>query len=432
MNLIRGGLMTFAVLVLAVPETVQAQVSNNPECLGSQCGRPREVGGGCGCGCGCSVWVAMTDDGVTLSYTDDADGDGRADDRDNCAFVSNRDQADEDGDGVGDNCDVCKSVSNFQQLDSDGDGQGNECDPDRDGDQIENNTDNCASIANKSQLDSDSDGLGNSCDADDDNDGIDDGLDNCALIANPSQQQINDPTCNIDFDKDNIGDSHDNCTDIPNPAQTDLDGDGTGDACDDDQDDDSVANANDNCISVKNANQLDDDGDDVGDACDVLYCVVTDKNSPDDCLDPSAPFKVSAGGQITLKAGQKLTPTLFANRNGVPIEYTWTVTQRPEGSTAAVSQPTGNVTMSRHWQYAYPEGLEPSFIPDRDGLYTLQVTAREMITDRVHPNQPTTSVAGLGVNASSASLFACGAVPTGPAVFGLAAALIALARRRRK
>ena len=48
----------------------------------SECGKPAEEGGGCGCGCGCgcSVWVAYTDDGKTLSYTDDADGDGKSDD----------------------------------------------------------------------------------------------------------------------------------------------------------------------------------------------------------------------------------------------------------------------------------------------------------------------------------------------------------------
>src|SRR4051812_42340487 len=72
--------------------------SDNPECLGTQCGAPKTVGGGgCGCGgcgCGCSVWVSYTDDGKTLSYTDDADGDGKSDGNDNCPFVSNRDQLD--------------------------------------------------------------------------------------------------------------------------------------------------------------------------------------------------------------------------------------------------------------------------------------------------------------------------------------------------
>src|SRR5512132_3046180 len=72
-----------------LPATVSAQTdgADNPECLGDQCGRPKEEGGGCGCGCGCSVWVAYTDDGKTLSYTDDGDGDGKADDKDNCPFT---------------------------------------------------------------------------------------------------------------------------------------------------------------------------------------------------------------------------------------------------------------------------------------------------------------------------------------------------------
>ena len=87
-------------LLSALPAQAQTNAVDNPECLGSSCGRPKEEGGGCGCGCG-SVWVAYTDDGVTLAYTDDADGDGKADDRDNCPFASNREQVDADGDSVG-------------------------------------------------------------------------------------------------------------------------------------------------------------------------------------------------------------------------------------------------------------------------------------------------------------------------------------------
>src|SRR5678815_3564819 len=106
----------------------RAQNSDNPECLGTQCGAPNTVGGGggcgCGCGCGCSVWVSYTDDGVTLSYTDDADGDGKSDGHDNCPFSSNRDQMDGDGDGVGDACDNCAVATNIAQLDIDGDGTG--------------------------------------------------------------------------------------------------------------------------------------------------------------------------------------------------------------------------------------------------------------------------------------------------------------------
>ena len=96
-------LMAGAALLWAAPVLAQ----NNPECLGTQCGAPKEEGGGCGCGCGCSVFVAYTDDGKTLSFTDDRDGDGKSDGNDNCPFAANRDQADGDGDGMGDACDNC-------------------------------------------------------------------------------------------------------------------------------------------------------------------------------------------------------------------------------------------------------------------------------------------------------------------------------------
>src|SRR2546430_8942897 len=128
-------------LLFAADAFAQNNQGNNPECLGTSCGKPKEEGGGCGCGCGCSVWVAYTDDGKTLSYTDDADGDGKADDVDNCPFASNRDQMDGDGDGVGDACDNCMSAANQNQLDTNGNGIGDSCDPDIDGDGIGNQAD---------------------------------------------------------------------------------------------------------------------------------------------------------------------------------------------------------------------------------------------------------------------------------------------------
>ncbi|MDX2010389.1 MAG: thrombospondin type 3 repeat-containing protein, partial [Myxococcaceae bacterium] len=101
-------LLAAASTLLALPAAAQLGNGTNPECLDPSCGKPKQVGGGgCGCGCGCSVWVAYTDDGKTLSYTDDADGDGKADDSDNCPFSANRDQLDIDGDGVGNTCDNC-------------------------------------------------------------------------------------------------------------------------------------------------------------------------------------------------------------------------------------------------------------------------------------------------------------------------------------
>ncbi len=99
---------------------------NNPECLGSDCGAPKEEGGGCSCSCGCSVWVSYTDQGKTLSYTGiDTDGDGIPDYADNCwRLVANPDQTDTDGDGIGDACDNCATVSNPDQKDTNGNGIG--------------------------------------------------------------------------------------------------------------------------------------------------------------------------------------------------------------------------------------------------------------------------------------------------------------------
>src|SRR4051794_41132574 len=112
----KAQILTVAALgavLFAVPAFAQTGSTDNPECLGSSCGKPKNEGGGCGCGCGCSVWVAYTDDGKTLAYTDDADGDGVADNNDNCPFAPNRLQEDGDGDGVGNACDNCATLSNF-------------------------------------------------------------------------------------------------------------------------------------------------------------------------------------------------------------------------------------------------------------------------------------------------------------------------------
>ena len=419
-----------ALTLVAAPSF--AQSTDNPECLGSSCGKPKEEGGGCGCGC--SVWVAYTDDGKTLSYTDDADGDGKADTADNCPFAPNRDQLDTDGDGVGDACDNCATASNFSQLDADGDGLGDACDADLDGDGIANAApDNCPGIPNATQTDTDGDGQGDVCDSDDDNDGIPDSTDKCPVLANPGNAQLNDPRCNADADGDNVSDSFDNCISVANPTQQDTDGDGLGDVCDSDIDNDGVLNAADNCPAARNRNQLDDDGDGLGDACDAKYCVVVDPANKEDCLDPNGPFRVHAGGVVLLKAGEKFRLPLFANRNGAAIEYTWTVKTRPPSSKAAVSNPQGVVTMSRHWEYAYQDGQVPAFTADVDGEYDIQLQAKLAFADRAYPdNRDSTS--SLKLNASpdgKNGAQTCSAIPVDASLAALGLGLLALARRRR-
>ncbi|MCC6335267.1 MAG: thrombospondin type 3 repeat-containing protein [Myxococcales bacterium] len=414
----------------SVPALAQSQ--DNPECLGSQCGKPKEEGGGCGCGCGCgcSVWVAYTDDGKTLAYTDDADGDGKADGSDNCAFVSNRDQLDSDGDGVGNLCDNCAATSNFSQLDVNGDGEGDACDGDIDGDGLLNAQDNCQTIPNVDQGDVNTDGVGNLCDDDDDGDGVLDVADNCPAIANPAQEPLTDPLCNADADGDGINDARDNCLSAINSGQLDTDLDGLGDVCDLDLDADGILNTADNCAAVGNRTQWDDDGDGLGDLCDARYCVVIDRSNPADCLDPNSPFRVHGGGSVMLEAGEKFRLPLFANRNGAAIEYAWTVSKRPAGSKASVENPQGVVTMSRHWQYAYQDGSVPTFTADVDGEYTVQLQGHLAFADRAYPEQRD-SVSDLKMTATpdAGGAQSCSAAPLDTSVAGLA--LLALLRRRR-
>lgn len=188
---------------------------------------------------GAVIFLNSSDsDPFTIGSTD-SDGDGVADDDDNCPDLANSDQANFDGDFYGDACDpdddndgVADEYDAFpfnqaESRDTDGDGIGDNADTDDDNDgQSDADEAACGSDpkdASSSSPDNDGDGSPDCVDPDDDNDGINDVVDNCPVTANADQ---------ADGDGDGIGDVCDNCLTFANPGQADADGDGKGDTCD--------------------------------------------------------------------------------------------------------------------------------------------------------------------------------------------------------
>jgi MYXO-CTERM domain-containing protein len=390
-----GILVALVMSIYGYENVAHAQAAG--ECTGGHCGTPDTTGGapggggggggGGGCGGG-TILVANTDLGDTYQYADDYDNDGREDDVDNCPFVANIAQADKDSDGIGDACDLCPAVANALQLDTDGDGIGDLCDKDMDNDGLNNDIDNCQKIPNPLQLNADNDALGNACDTDDDNDGVLDVADNCPLVANPDQlssapNRFGD-ACDADADKDNIKDSVDNCPTIANLDQLDTDGDGLGDSCDSDKDGDGITNKIDNCVLVHNALQSDVDRDGKGDSCDQRYCFVVNGDEKN-CLDPNAIFKVFSP-DMNMATGKNTRLRLFANRQNTAVRYTWSIQERPNGSTAVVVNPKGTVRVSSPFEYHYSKTNVATFNPDQPGTYKIKLTGELVFEDVVNKN----------------------------------------------
>jgi len=202
----------------------------------------------------------LCDNCIGTSNADQADSDkdhfGDACDSVNCT--------DGDGDAVCDDVDNCVGSYNPDQTaDVDSDGKGDACDDDIDGDGLANESDNCPEVDNVDQADSDGDGTGDVCDDDSDGDGIADEDDDCPEQAQSAEFEVNvtNPDswegCCYDTDGDSICDHEEvnGCVLVDNVDAdndgyddcADTDNDGTPDGEDDDIDGDGLNNDVDEC-----------------------------------------------------------------------------------------------------------------------------------------------------------------------------------------
>ncbi len=257
---------------------------------------------------GTKVWdktsfpISLGRGGASNDDIIDTDGDGIADEQDNCSSIYNKGQWDKDKDGIGNECDQDVDGDGFANITEEkvGTNAWNENDKlnshfDIDGDGIFDHLDNCIDASNPSQWDNDGDGIGNKCD--DDVDG--DGYSNLAEIQQNTQvwSKTSSPDLDSDIDDDNIPEHLDNCITKFNPEQWDKDNDGQGNECDQDIDGDGFSNRAeelsgteiwqaeafpigedgdqdgfidelDNCPNTINYGQYDKDNDGIGNLCD--------------------------------------------------------------------------------------------------------------------------------------------------------------------
>ena len=230
------------------------------------------------------------DEGVQSTWYADADGDGFGDEANSMQACTQPEGYVADNTDCDDtNAEINPNATELpgNGIDEDCDGSDGTL-PDVDGDGIADDVDNCPSIANADQADLDEDGLGDACDDDADGDGFTNDVDCDDMDANVGLGEM----WYADADGDGFGDAENSmqactqpegyvadntdCDDTNaeiNPNATEIAGNEIDENCDgivetsDDTDGDGVADDIDNCLNTYNPGQEDTDSDGVGDAC---------------------------------------------------------------------------------------------------------------------------------------------------------------------
>ena len=206
--------------------------------------------------------IFIADAGTNMNaFSNDADGDGVKDKRDDCpdtpegvAVDENGCPVDADNDKIADYLDKCAMVPGLAKL--------NGC-PDQDKDDIADKDDACPEVPGLARFqgcpdsDSDGDGIQDAMDKcpnmkgldmfkgcpDTDNDGVDDANDKCP--GTEAGIKVDALGCSADADRDGIIDSDDKCPDTPKGIKVDMKG------CPADTDGDGVIDTNDKCPTTK-------------------------------------------------------------------------------------------------------------------------------------------------------------------------------------
>ena len=227
-------------------------------------------------------------------FESDSDGDGFADEEDNCPNIDNPLQADhdisggidggnecdedDDNDGKIDTEDSCPRGdigwnSTLLEHDSDSDGcRDSTEDSDDDNDGVLDSQDNCQYFPNPQQYNYDTDSSGDGCDFDDDNDGVVDVEDDCPTgQIGTGHDDFDQDGCHDDEDTDDDNDGiedRDDAFPLDPSEWSDFDGDGIGDNADPDDDNDGVDDADDE-FPADPSEWKDADGDGIGDTADT-------------------------------------------------------------------------------------------------------------------------------------------------------------------